>query len=72
MAAGYVLAVTMGFVALFFASLLPLRQFGILTAIAMLASGLGAFTLLPALILAAPGAFAGRSKGTREEARGSS
>jgi len=57
-----VLAVTMGFVALLFADLLPLRQFGILTAIAMLASGLGAFTLLPALILLAPSAFAGRGK----------
>ncbi len=62
-----VLAVTMGFVALLFANLLPLRQFGILTAIAMLASGLGAFTLLPALILLKPSAFAGRGKGRPSE-----
>jgi uncharacterized protein len=55
-----VLAVTMGFIALVFASLVPLRQFGILTAIAMLASGIGAFTLLPALILLVPSAFTGR------------
>jgi predicted RND superfamily exporter protein len=64
-----VLAVTMGFIALLFANLLPLRQFGILTAIAMLASGLGAFTLLPALILLAPSAFVGRGKGRREKAQ---
>jgi predicted RND superfamily exporter protein len=54
-----VLAVTMGFVALLFASLVPLRQFGALTAIVMIASGLGALTLLPALILSAPSAFVG-------------
>ncbi|HET6487561.1 MAG TPA: MMPL family transporter [Spirochaetia bacterium] len=60
-----VLAVTMGFVALLFANLLPLRQFGILTAIAMLASGLGAFTLLPALILLVPSAFRGGRKPVR-------
>jgi len=55
-----VLAVTMGFIALLFANLLPLRQFGILTAIAMIGSGAGALTLLPALILSAPKAFMGR------------
>jgi hypothetical protein len=54
-----VLAVTMGFIALLFANLLPLRQFGILTAIVMLASGAGALTLLPALILTAPSFFIG-------------
>jgi uncharacterized protein len=63
-----VLAVTMGFIALLFANLLPLRQFGILTAIAMLASGLGAFTLLPALILLVPSAFTGRRKDRRRTA----
>ena len=56
-----VLAVTMGFIALLFARLLPLRQFGALTAIAMIGSGLGALTLLPALILRAPSAFVGRN-----------
>jgi len=55
-----VMAVTMGFITLIFAHLLPLQQFGILTAIAMLGSGLGALTLLPALILLAPSAFTGR------------
>ena len=55
-----VMAVTMGFITLIFAHLLPLQQFGILTAIAMLGSGLGALTLLPALILLAPSAFMGR------------
>ncbi len=55
-----VLAVTMGFIALRFANLVPLRQFGVLTAIAMVGSGAGALTLLPALILSAPSAFMGR------------
>ncbi len=55
-----VLAVTMGFIALLFAGLLPLRQFGILIAIAMIGSGAGALSLLPALMLSAPAAFMGR------------
>jgi hypothetical protein len=55
-----VLAVTMGFIALLFANLLPLRQFGIMTAIAMIGSGAGALSLLPALMLSAPTAFMGR------------
>ena len=55
-----VLAVTMGFIALLFADLLPLRQFGILTALAMIASGAGALSLLPALMLSAPAAFMGK------------
>ncbi|HUI69007.1 MAG TPA: efflux RND transporter permease subunit, partial [Spirochaetia bacterium] len=62
-----VLAVTMGFLALVFADLLPLRQFGILTAIAMISSGAGALTLLPALILSAPTAFMGRTKEEHHE-----
>ncbi len=57
-----VLAVTMGFVALLAATLPPLRQFGLLTATAMIGSGLGALTLLPALILIAPSAFARRER----------
>ena len=60
-----VLAVTMGFVALLFARLLPLRQFGLLTATAMIGSGLGALSLLPALILIAPSAFARRDRAER-------
>jgi hypothetical protein len=63
-----VLAVTMGFVTLVFANLVPLQQFGILTAIAMIASGVGAFTLLPALILMAPTAFVGAQKRKSKEA----
>jgi len=55
-----VLAVTMGFVALLFAGLIPLRQFGVLVAIAMIGSGAGALSLLPALMLSAPAAFMGR------------
>ncbi len=55
-----VLAVTMGFIALLFADLLPLRQFGILTAVAMMGSGAGALSLLPALMLSVPGAFKGK------------
>jgi predicted RND superfamily exporter protein len=55
-----VLAVTMGFIALLFANLMPLRQFGILIAIAMISSGVGALSLLPALMLSAPAAFMGR------------
>lgn len=63
-----VLAVTMGFIALLFANLLPLRQFGFLTAVAMIGSGAGALTLLPALILGAPSAFMGKvSKEERHE-----
>ncbi|HTP57644.1 MAG TPA: MMPL family transporter, partial [Spirochaetia bacterium] len=62
-----VLAVTMGFVALLFASLVPLRQFGALTAIVMIASGAGALTLLPALILSAPAAFVGGRKEEHHE-----
>jgi hypothetical protein len=57
-----VLAVTMGFVALMFARLLPLRQFGLLTAIAMIGSGFGALSLLPALILIFPSAFSRRTR----------
>jgi predicted RND superfamily exporter protein len=65
-----VMAVTMGFITLIFAHLLPLQQFGILTAIAMLGSGLGALTLLPALILLVPSAFAGRTPGKKSARTG--
>ena len=42
---------------------MPLRQFGILIAIAMITSGVGALSLLPALMLSAPAAFMGKAVG---------
>jgi len=45
------LAVTIGFLTLLFAELVPLQRFGILVAITMIGSGLGSITFLPALIL---------------------
>jgi predicted RND superfamily exporter protein len=52
-----VLAVTMGFVTLMFAQLVPLQHFGALVAITMIGSGLGALTLLPALVLLTKAGF---------------
>jgi predicted RND superfamily exporter protein len=52
-----VLAVTMGFITLVFAQLVPLQRFGLLVAITMIASGLGALTLLPAMILISKAGF---------------
>jgi predicted RND superfamily exporter protein len=52
-----VLAVTMGFVTLLFAQLVPLQHFGVLVAITMIGSGLGALTLLPATILMTKAGF---------------
>jgi uncharacterized protein len=52
-----VLAVTMGFVTLVFAQLVPLQHFGALVAITMIGSGLGALTLLPAMILLTKAGF---------------
>jgi predicted RND superfamily exporter protein len=46
-----VLAVTMGFITLLFAGLVPLQRFGLLISITMIGSGLGALTMLPSLIL---------------------
>jgi predicted RND superfamily exporter protein len=45
------LAVSMGFLTLFFADLVPLQRFGFLIVIIMVASSVGALTLLPALIM---------------------
>ncbi len=45
------LTVAFGFLILIFANLIPLRRFGLLVAITMLSSGIGALTLLPAIIL---------------------
>ncbi|MGB8658520.1 MAG: MMPL family transporter [Candidatus Zixiibacteriota bacterium] len=46
-----VLAVTMGFIALYFAEMIPVHNLGVLVAIAMIGSGAGALTLLPVSIL---------------------
>jgi predicted RND superfamily exporter protein len=54
-----VLAVTMGFITLIFAKLVPLNRFGILVAITMIGSGIGALTLLPSLFLVTKGKFIG-------------
>jgi hydrophobe/amphiphile efflux-3 (HAE3) family protein len=45
------LAVSMGFFTLFFADLVPLQRFGFLIVIIMIASSVGALTLLPASIM---------------------
>lgn len=54
-----VLTVTMGFLVLVLAELVPLRRFGILVAITMVSSGIGAITLLPAIILFSKAGFIG-------------
>lgn len=46
-----VASVSAGFLVLLFAQLLPIRNFGLLIAISMIASGLGALTLLPSILL---------------------
>ena len=46
-----VVAVSLGFLILLLSSLVPLQRFGILVAVTMLASGLGAMTLLPAILV---------------------
>jgi len=46
-----VITVCGGFLVLIFANLIPLQRFGILVAITMLSSGLGALVILPAIIL---------------------
>ena len=46
-----VTAVTVGFLALLLANLIPLQRFGILIAITMLASGYGALVIVPAIIV---------------------
>lgn len=44
------ITVALGFLVLIFANLIPLRRFGLLVAITMLSSGVGALTLLPAIL----------------------
>lgn len=46
-----VLSVTAGFLVLIFSKLVPLQHFGMLVALSMVGSGLGALTLLPALLV---------------------
>lgn len=46
-----VLSVTAGFLILIFSKLVPLQHFGMLVALSMVGSGLGALTLLPALLV---------------------
>lgn len=57
-----VITVTMGFLVLILAALIPLRRFGILIAITMIGSGFGAITLLPAIILLTKASFIGDFK----------
>ena len=54
-----VITVMMGFLVLILANLIPLQRFGILVAITMIGSGLGAITLLPATILLTKASFIG-------------
>jgi predicted RND superfamily exporter protein len=51
------LAVTMGFITLIFANLVPLSHFGVLVAITMIGSAIGALTLLPSIILLSKAKF---------------
>jgi predicted RND superfamily exporter protein len=48
-----VASVAAGFMVLYFAQILPIRNFGLLIAISMIGSGLGAMTLLPVILLLA-------------------
>ncbi len=48
-----VASVAAGFLVLMFAQILPIRNFGLLIAISMIASGLGALTLLPVILILA-------------------
>lgn len=55
-----VISVTMGFITLIFADLIPLQRFGLLVALTMIGSGLASITLLPVLILITRAGFVGR------------
>ncbi|MCK4642232.1 RND family transporter [bacterium] len=57
-----VITVMMGFLVLIFANLIPLRRFCILIAITMVGSGVGAVTLMPAIILLTKAGFVGSFK----------
>jgi predicted RND superfamily exporter protein len=62
-----VVAVTMGFLTLLFAQLVPLQRFGILIAVAMVGSGLGALTTLPAMLLRTNPGFLGKLDKKKEK-----
>ena len=49
-----VATVCVGFIALLFGNLIPLRRFGVLIILTMLSSGLGSITILPALLMVQP------------------
>jgi predicted RND superfamily exporter protein len=49
-----VLSVTAGFLVLLFSQMVPLQYFGLLVAISMIGSGLGALTLLPVILVLSP------------------
>jgi predicted RND superfamily exporter protein len=48
-----VVSVAAGFLVLLFAQLMPIQNFGLLIATSMIASGMGALTLLPAILILA-------------------
>ncbi len=54
-----VISVTMGFLTLMFADLIPLKRFGLLVSLTMVISGLASITLLPALIILTKAGFVG-------------
>jgi predicted RND superfamily exporter protein len=54
-----VITVMVGFLVLILANVIPLRRFGILVAITMIGSGVGAITILPAIILLTKAGFMG-------------
>ena len=54
-----VVTVMLGFLVLMFANLIPLQRFGILVAITMIGSGIGAITILPAIIIITKAKFMG-------------
>ncbi len=57
------MTVALGFLALILCSIVPLQRFGILVAVTMISSGIGAVTFLPALILLTKAGFMGKPKG---------
>ncbi|MCX7039732.1 MAG: MMPL family transporter, partial [Spirochaetes bacterium] len=49
-----VATVSIGFLALLIGNLIPVRNFGLLIAVTMVSAGIGALTLLPAVMFLAP------------------
>lgn len=62
------ITVALGFLVLTFGNLIPLRRFGLLVAITMLSSGLGALTLLPAIVVRTKAKWLKINKKIQEEA----